>query len=439
MQAALLLNAKSWNGRRFKLRESLLNRWSELHELRRSNDNVSAVPAGRAEAVTLCSSLGVCVCDQESQAYQAYRFHVNFIALLKPHVVKPRKKAGESERKPVPLGRVLLEGTWLVCRLTPSHAHQREQLSDSDEDSSGPMSAWGRAAAARLAARRHAALPSDIFFLVSYVNFSTYRFALLPVECEDVAEPGSWQESRQLRMRVPAGLNVQTSIDFFRSRLDLDLEWTATWYRIVEQGDVHEGSFLDEDDMTPDRFLVEPTAAVGSWRPWKGKAAESLERKRQSTQRNSGRGQSGQTGPRKRPTETRTRTQGPRSKRLRNAKDSGESAAFCVEDEMHIERDDDGDEAAPADDGDCDDSCDNSDNEPAAGEVSYDLDPAMYIYSDNEADLADTELSDPENPENEKETVPAGWDPADWKAVWVNLGVSSCANIILFCCLLLSR
>ena len=125
---------------------------------------------------------------------------------------------------------------------------------DGDEEmaqlgsTSGPehqaqASRWSAATSAALARRRvrqeqaHAK-PKDVFFLINYVNFSNFRFAVLSLECDFDTRNLDPDDQRQLSMHVPADLQVQTSLEFFREELDLQLEWQARWYKIAEHGSV---------------------------------------------------------------------------------------------------------------------------------------------------------------------------------------------------------
>ena len=283
-EAALLLNASSWSGRRYKLTPELLRKWSAKHELQSPADD-----APNASSETLCRSLGLCVCDGDSTAYLAYQFHLNFVALLKPFVRNPRQVKGQA-RQPSPEGRVLLEGTWLVCRLIPSTMqgeapHESGADSDVQDAPAASSSAGGWALAVRnLLNKRQVAPLRDVFFLINYVNFQSYRFTAMLLECEADTSLLSADSESVLPTRIPDGLEVRRSVQFFEAHLDLDVPWTCAWYRIVG-GAMDEDSLVDPDEMKPDSFMAEPTSAVGQFRPWKGRHEEARDRAAKTSSR----------------------------------------------------------------------------------------------------------------------------------------------------------
>ena len=315
----------------------------------------------------------------------------------------PAKKKGEKVTKPPPLGRVLLEGTWLVCRLTPSRQadDNLEAGQEADLAEAGPsscaMGSWGKAISRRIAqqcANKALALPVDVFFVINYINFQVYRFAVLVVHC--IEETMTDQGCEVLAMRVPDELQVHTSVEVF-SHLDLDLQWTARWYKIVEQGPVHRDSLLDSDDMRPDAFWAEPTDAVGSWRPWKGKVLEAKDRQDRGPRRASKK--------RKRQGTTGTRAGG--KKRKKQQTPPAQAALPGIND-SHEHRGGD----LSADD---DESAADVDEVLSDGEAA---DAPVGEINDCASDSADSlDGYAPSIGSNAgASNPPPGWDPADYKA-----------------------
>ena len=248
-------------GKRTGLRQRLQEDW--LHRSRMiSEDECAAVAEPPGCKPTLCALMGACFCA--GQGLEAFHFHRRFVSLTKPLFTPRRKRKDErltEEQRQTRDGvlarrRLLLEG-FVVVRFSLLQAAELAALA---EGSSG----WRSAAARMSRGMACTAEPtiSEVWLMVGYVNLSTWAIAGLRMKKAGV-ERGKQGETF-VRLEVPRPADFTSGLFLFR-KLDLSLQWSAKWYRVLS-----DDTALSNDAMVPDWVLVSEYATLPEFRVWMG-------------------------------------------------------------------------------------------------------------------------------------------------------------------------
>ena len=259
------------------LKTELENSWLEanvLHEAKHAPALTTAIADGFQEKQ--CRRLGLCLCQPGPDA-DAYFLHQKIVMLYKNFFVAKRQKrttdnhpqdaAAKSKRKPKKTAsRLLLEDGFLVLRLRPMAVVDQEQQaieramrdppggpSDKGWSELASESMWvtpvptkARAVRAPGPSRashprssnedplavdgsRGASAQDPLYFHVGFCNYTTYQFSVLRLMPGDVHEEGG----RCLRdLNVPETPTFLRAPNAFKSCMDLDAKWAATWHVI---------------------------------------------------------------------------------------------------------------------------------------------------------------------------------------------------------------
>lgn len=282
----------------------LTDQWKQMHEPLRAN-SAPSFPAKPPEVFEPgpCFQLQWCVCQEGSQESNADMFYRNIIKLIKPSVAAIRQKKDKEKsdasqkRKPeYPPQRKLLEGGFLVLRLSPHESCDPEALTLADRQSAKAMLAatlgpsWAQASFACAGMTDVDDLDdldledpplqldsTPVWIHVSYMNFQNYEGA--GVRLVQASEPHG--EADVIPLDVPDPLDVGTFRDFI-VRLNMKIAWVGTWFEILS-----DTKPVSMQDLKANRLHVvrmkEPT--IPSYIYWKGSEKELLKQKTEQAKR----------------------------------------------------------------------------------------------------------------------------------------------------------
>ena len=273
-QAALQENAKQWRGRRFRLLPELEDKWHRDHLMQTSEHALplQRLPEGTF-ATSLCFSLNFCICEGKRQ--EAHFCHEKLVRLMKPYIcadpVRKRPGMPKPKKKPAKPARLLLQGTMLCCKLVANRAI-----------GSCAGTSWEDLALAYVPADNAAAGSDGLglgcceWFIITYMNFSTYNFAAMRMKQLEVVDTVT---RRLIHLQITDPLEVCHSREFLFKFLHLNHAYIAQWYEVVTDVEV--------DTMVPDRIWVQEVGAevLPSLRVWQGSVRERQIRAREQQQR----------------------------------------------------------------------------------------------------------------------------------------------------------
>ena len=257
--------------------------WSDLcrmlsdAECKKTNTNNAWKPS-------LCNVLNFCVCGGLGE--QSFHFQQNLVQLLRPFLRIPggRKKQKTAEqgqnkdkskaelrREKKTLARKMAEDGFLVLHFQLHDGdvetmHLENPSSGSSSSTSALHIMHGWSALAEVIAPSKSCKPSEFFFYIGFVNYSSYAFAGL--ELVRVANSG-----HSVQLGLPAKMRFKTSLQCWVDHVDFQLSWRMKACIIKSQNIP-----LSSDDMVPSNISVEPFAEIPEMVVWHGAVNEESKR-----------------------------------------------------------------------------------------------------------------------------------------------------------------